>query len=160
MSRAALLAGIAVVIILAYIGLMELLAEEPAKSDDKDKLQGVWKVTGLEVQGEKAPVEAASGVRFLFDQNTLHIHQGDEERKAAEFKLNSSAAPKTIDLTDSVEKRTVFGIYELDGDTLKLCLSEAGDAKARPTTFATKPGGGHALFVLRRDREGTSAEDK
>src|SRR5262249_55715095 len=125
-----------------------------------EKLQGVWKVTGLEVQGEKAPAEAASGVRFLFDKDSLHILQGDEERKAAELKLNPSVAPKTIDLTDTAEKKTVFGIYELDGDTLKLCLSEAGDERARPTAFATKAGGGHALFVLKRDREGASAEDK
>jgi uncharacterized protein (TIGR03067 family) len=142
------------------LGLSNLLLAQPAKSDDKAKLQGVWKVTGLETQGEKAPAEAASGVRFVFDGDKLHIHHGDEERKAAEVKLNPSVNPKSIDLIDAEEKKTVPGIYELDGDTLRLCLGEAGDEKSRPANFVTRAGVQQSLFVLKRDREGASAEDK
>ncbi len=159
MLRIRSLACLAVVDALGVIGLVHLLADEP-KSDDKAKLQGVWKVTSLESQGEKAPAEAASGVRFVFDGDKLVIQQGDDGRTAAEFKLNSAVTPKTIDLTNAEEKKTVLGIYELDGDTLKLCLTEPGEKASRPTTFTAKAGDRSTVFVLKRDREGASAEDK
>jgi hypothetical protein len=46
---------------------------------------------------------------------------------------------KTIQLT---------GIYLLEGDTLKICASEAG--QARPTEFTSPKGSRLTLFVLKR----------
>jgi uncharacterized protein (TIGR03067 family) len=142
------------------VGLVSFLPAEQAALDDKAKLQGLWQVTAAEAQGEKLAAEAASGVRFVFDGDKLLINQGDEGKKTAVFKLNAAAKPKTIDLVEEEGKKTVQGIYEFDGDTLKLCLAEAGSGAARPTVFATKAGTRHALFVLKRDLGAISDEDK
>jgi uncharacterized protein (TIGR03067 family) len=67
--------------------------------------------------------------------------------------LDPTKEPKTIDLkfTEGPEKgNTSYGIYELKGDDLKLCLTIAG--KNRPTSFAAAPKGGHALEVLKREK--------
>ena len=42
-----------------------------------------------------------------------------------------------------------YGIYEFDGDTIKICLTQ-GDKKDRPTTFESKPGAMHSLSVLKK----------
>src|SRR5205807_1617746 len=65
--------------------------------------------------------------------------------------LDVTKKPKRFDLkfTKGPEKgNTSLGIYELDGDTWKICLGLTG--KSRPTKFATKPGSGHALETLKR----------
>ena len=40
------------------------------------------------------------------------------------------------------------GIYELDGDTLKVCY--AIDGGKRPAEFKAKPGSKHVLIVFKR----------
>src|SRR5439155_25802112 len=70
-----------------------------------------------------------------------------------------AANSKTFDLkfTAGPEKgNTNRGIYELDGDGWKLCLATRGGA--RPQHFATKPGTGHALEVLKRGKVKMTAE--
>ena len=41
----------------------------------------------------------------------------------------------------------MLGIYELDGNTLKICVGES----KRPTEFASKPGSKTGIFVLRKE---------
>jgi uncharacterized protein (TIGR03067 family) len=53
--------------------------------------------------------------------------------------------------TEGPEKgNTALGIYELDGDEWKLCLTIT--AKDRPTEFAAKPKSGLGLEVLKREK--------
>ena len=44
-----------------------------------------------------------------------------------------------------------LGIYEVSGNTLRLCLAEPG-AKARPKSFDAGPGSGRLLVVGKRFR--------
>src|SRR5262249_47235108 len=71
--------------------------------------------------------------------------QGTAESKGT-FKVDLTQKPKTIDITftEGPEKgKTVLGIYELEGDTYKLCLSLKD--KDRPKEFVSKAGSGHIL---------------
>jgi uncharacterized protein (TIGR03067 family) len=66
--------------------------------------------------------------------------------------INDSAKPKTIDMQFDQgphQGETSFGIYELSGDEWKLCVGITG--RSRPERFASTPGTGHALEILRRD---------
>ena len=56
--------------------------------------------------------------------------------------------PSEIDSTTEGRDGTEKGIYAVEGDTLKLCLSTQGGK--RPTEFATKTGTDELLIVLRR----------
>jgi uncharacterized protein (TIGR03067 family) len=69
------------------------------------------------------------------------------------FKLDLSKKPKEIDVvfTEGPEKgKTSLGIYELEGDVYKVCIGLTG--KKRPTEFISKPGSGHVLEVLKRQK--------
>jgi uncharacterized protein (TIGR03067 family) len=45
---------------------------------------------------------------------------------------------------------TSLAIYELDGDTLRLCRAAPGDP--RPTTFKSTPGTGTAFMTYSREK--------
>lgn len=67
-------------------------------------------------------------------------------------KLDSSKSPKEIDLTHRSEVGPTWpGIYEINGDDMKICLDLEG--KARPTEFKTKPGSKQLLLVLKRKKQ-------
>jgi uncharacterized protein (TIGR03067 family) len=56
--------------------------------------------------------------------------------------------PKAMDLRSERGKDITLAIYELKCDTLRVCCSPLG--KPRPTEFASQPGSGHSLIVLKR----------
>jgi uncharacterized protein (TIGR03067 family) len=70
---------------------------------------------------------------------------GKEVELHHRFRLDPSRKPKTIDLTDpdDARKQAVLGLYELDGDTLRLCFPsrpgrerpKALEAKERTDTY-------------------------
>ena len=65
--------------------------------------------------------------------------------------IDAAASPKTFDVKfhkGPHKGETSLGIYELDGDTWKICIGLAG--VKRPTKFAAEPGTGHALETLTR----------
>ena len=65
-----------------------------------------------------------------------------------EFTSDSSKSPKTLDYlntTGSNKGKNQYGIYEFEGDLLKICVSAPGGA--RPADFTTTPGDGRTLTV-------------
>jgi uncharacterized protein (TIGR03067 family) len=82
---------------------------------------------------------------FAGDQLTLQPAVGQDETVA--YKIDPSQKPKTMDLEPENNKlKADLGkaIYELNGDTLKLCL---GTNDTRPTEFTEM---GRASLVLKR----------
>jgi uncharacterized protein (TIGR03067 family) len=69
------------------------------------------------------------------------------------FTLDPIRSPTTIDLriafTRGGEPGTILGIYELDGDTLRICASEM-DSGLRPAKFAAPTGSKLGLDVYKR----------
>jgi uncharacterized protein (TIGR03067 family) len=69
------------------------------------------------------------------------------------FTIGLGVTPKRIDMTFTggpEAGKTVLGVYELDGDTYKVCVGLSG--RGRPEGFASEPGSGHALEVLKREK--------
>ena len=68
-----------------------------------------------------------------------------------EFTSDSSQSPKTIDYLNTAganKGKAQYGIYEFEGDLLKICVS-APDS-ARPTRFLSTPGDGGMMTVWKR----------
>jgi len=135
--------------------VMFLGADDAPK--DLAKLQGTWSIVSAERSGEKLPEEPAKKMRVVIKENTLTVQEGEGPKAGGEkaaFKVNPATKPKSLDITPAkrdgskIEKKTVLGIYELDGDTLKLCWRKEGGE--RPAKFATEPKSGLVLFVLKR----------
>jgi uncharacterized protein (TIGR03067 family) len=70
------------------------------------------------------------------------------------MKIDASKSPKHMDVSKGTQfgsGETVWpGIYELNGDDLKICLDLEG--KTRPTEFKTKAGDKCLLLVLKRKK--------
>ena len=72
-----------------------------------------------------------------------------------EIRVNTAAKPKQIDTKnlDGPEKGFIsVGIYELDGDTLRICHTWKGQTK-RPEKFAIAEGSGLVLAVWKREKK-------
>jgi uncharacterized protein (TIGR03067 family) len=131
---------------------LAVAAPQPPKGKDKptdlDAIQGVWRPEKFE--GEDGPTaDELANLRLTIGKGTITIAlRGVEREKPQQFKLDPSAKPKTIDVTAADE--TAFGIYELDGDTLRICLGD-GPKVARPTEF--KAGKRVGLMTLKRVKD-------
>ncbi|WP_406694609.1 TIGR03067 domain-containing protein [Singulisphaera sp. Ch08] len=123
-----------------------LLADEGPKKDI-DLIQGVWDVFSTEINGKPQPKNNLFRIQAIFDGNQLLTGVGKRPPEPrGTFKLDQGRKPKTYNLL--TQGSTVFGIYVLDGDTLKICLSAPGDA--RPTNFATSPDDGRTVIIYKR----------
>ena len=114
---------------------------------DLDKLQGTWTVVSLEL--DEQPV-SVSGARIVIEGDRF-TSLGMGAAYEGVVKLDASATPRTFDLkfASGPEKgNTNLGIYELKGNTWRICLATRG--RVRPKKFATKAGSGIALEVLKR----------
>jgi RNA polymerase sigma factor (sigma-70 family) len=125
--------------------------QQELKMTDVQRLQGTWRITALENNGMTIPEVAASGSKITINGNLFTTSSMGAVYEGT-FKVDESKKPKTLDLTFNAgpEKgNTALAIYELDGDTWKLCLSVT--SKLRPTEFAAKAGSGHAFEILKRE---------
>jgi uncharacterized protein (TIGR03067 family) len=135
---------------IAMAGTLLLAADAPddAAKKDLDKLQGTWTVVAMETEGKKLPEEAYKGVKIIVEKNKMTMGK-DGKSDAATIVLDPSKEPKWIDATGK-EGETLLGIYQLDGDDLKIVLSKKeGD---RPKAFATKADQDYGLFMLKRQK--------
>ena len=136
---------------LVAAGLMVAAADDPAK-DDKDKIQGTWQTVSIAVDGKEEPAEAATSSKTIFQADNYTQTVKERAIEKGMFALDPSKSPKAIDF--AIKKgadrgKNQVGIYLLDGDDLKICVAPAG-ASTRPAEFASKPGTGSALVVLKR----------
>lgn len=133
-----------------WIGALAVVgAGEDAPSDEVKKLEGTWVVTSATQDG-KALVEMKDA-QMTFTAKELTIQSKFVGKLNLPIKVDPTEKPNAIDLRfpggegwlriDGVRK----GIYELDRDNLKLCITD----DKRPTKFSDK---GAALIVLKRQK--------
>jgi uncharacterized protein (TIGR03067 family) len=106
-------------------------ADDPA--DEAGKLQGTWSIVSAD--GLDAPQEALKRMKVVIRGETLLFTDGKKEGEKSTFKLAPSRKPKAIDFSKDPNGPIVRGIYEMDGDTLKLVWRIEGP---RPTEILTK----------------------
>jgi uncharacterized protein (TIGR03067 family) len=154
----------AVLMVAACLGFVALAPERTAPAApvpkqepdpvklDLARLQGTWQMVGGEHRGEK------------LDPNELKKYQTTWEFKGEEitfrstankdgfqvpFKIDPTKQPKAINLgpiyvNGKLQEHTKGndspGIYDLKGDTLRVCYGSGGnDGKQRPKEFKTTP---------------------
>jgi uncharacterized protein (TIGR03067 family) len=148
-------------LLVAVLGLV-VAADEPPGEDMK-ALQGSWHLSSVEINGTATGDSSAKpGPILVIKTNTMALlPEAQEKGKAAPdkdqdvpvkitFEIDQTKTPKTID-TKTVRKETTvveLGIYELNGDTLTVCMARSGDP--RPTDMKTKDGDGRRKFVFKR----------
>lgn len=95
------------------------------RNADANAIQGVWR--------RVTPDRISAGQLLVIDGRRLTVQHDADQTEEAEFTLDPTPSPKAI--SAKFESGWAFGIYELDGDTLRLCISEPGPTAVRPTTF-------------------------
>src|SRR5262249_51794223 len=124
----ALAAVVAVVCLLWYRSYGAGAGNTPAASlaathpTEREKLQGSWQVVAMEGAGKQAPAnQDFQGMKFRFTGSQWTMTVQGTQTAPMPFALDPSQEPKAIDLT-MLPGKTVPGIYQVDGDSLTLCL--------------------------------------
>ena len=160
MRRAILLFAYALLALLVPTLLWSSLPGAPAPAEEKElaALQGAWGIVGKEFMGKKASEEEmkklTGRIVFKADKLTVWLDDAGQEMIVSEstFKVDAAKNPKTMDLkyTRGFGKgETQLAIYEIDGDTLRVCYS-FGEGEKRPTEFAGKLDGKSLFLTYKR----------
>jgi uncharacterized protein (TIGR03067 family) len=142
---------------LVAVGVVCLLvgADPPADAVKKDMaaMDGEWALIDGERDGQQFSEEdqkAKPMKREVKDGVSTVTARGDLVIKS-KFTVDPGKKPKQIDfeaIEGAAKGTKLHGIYEFDGDTLKLCLAAAGEN--RPTDFTAKTGTGRTLTVWKK----------
>lgn len=129
---------------------LALLGAAPGDDDAKERkaLQGIWRLVEL-TEGGKNTTEDKQPMEVIFRGTAVVVNVKGETQGRATYTLDLTKKPKRIDVTlvKGEEKQAVKAIYELDGDTLKVCHFE-GKKDGYPEKFeATKD---TVLAILKR----------
>jgi uncharacterized protein (TIGR03067 family) len=131
-----------------------------AKGNDKEQILGTWE--GLAFKNDGQHERPRLKVSFAITAEKIKVSgmsdAGDVELR---YRLDSTKKFKTIDMTagKDFDKQATLGIYELSGDTLRIC-SGIGSFDERPTEFRTKADTTQWLMVLhRRAKEDGTKDD-
>jgi uncharacterized protein (TIGR03067 family) len=134
------------------------LAQEKAAEKELAALQGAWVIVGEEFMGKKASDEEVKKLSGRTVIKGAKLTSWDDSAKAmasqSTFTLDPAAKPKTMDLkyvSGDLKGEAQLAIYELDGDTLKVCYS-FGPGEKRPTEFAGKADGKSLFLTYKRQK--------
>jgi uncharacterized protein (TIGR03067 family) len=130
-----------------------LLGADDQDPQERQKFVGVWKGFAVEGKGEnpdRGPVKlelriTEKTIKGLEFKGTNVVDHGE-----GEFSLDLTQNPKYLDAWKSNErgrKQNYVGIYTLEGDIFKWCVSPQ---KVRPETFETKKG--QFLLIFKRQK--------
>lgn len=124
-------------------------------ADELARLQGIWQPTAMESDGSAlTPEELKKYGTPLTVQGNKVIAQKGEITTETPITIDPSRQPKWIEWVvqqDNPDKgKTMLGIYEFDGDTLKICVTKPGTD--RPADFTTKLGEPRMMTVYKRQK--------
>lgn len=137
--------------LLVAVLLAGAFAEDKAK--DEEKIQGNWTVVSREFMGRKTPEAELKAIKVTIKDGVIAMDDG-KKKETIPYKLDPSKKPKAIDLANTgiENKETTLAIYELDGDTLKICWSEK-DPDHRTTKFASDEASAQSMIVFKREKK-------
>jgi uncharacterized protein (TIGR03067 family) len=123
-------------------------ASDAETARDQKRIQGTWKAVSGEAAGKNLPKQRVDDLTVVFTGDKMAVTTSNGSREST-FKLDASKKPKIIDLVDE-NGQTAPGIYEFEGDTLRICLNQG--SSERPTSFLTKPDTRLRSFVFQRKK--------
>ncbi|QEH35375.1 hypothetical protein OJF2_39270 [Aquisphaera giovannonii] len=132
-------------------------AKDDAIKEELKAMAGTWRPVSAENNGFKASEDDLKDTRRVLDADgKWAMRRGDETVLEWKVKaLDPTRTPKAIDIevaSGSYKGVVYLAIYELDGDTLRICFAMP-DRPVRPTEFSAGKGSVRALSEFRREKD-------
>ena len=137
-----------VILVLLCATASMILAADP--KDDAKAMDGVWIAKSAELGGQPMAADTVKTIKLEMKAGKYTVTVGQAVDRGT-VKYGSTKKPKTMDIAgdDGPNKgKTFLAIYELSGDSLKVCYDLSGTS--RPTEFKTA---GTKLFMATYQRE-------
>jgi uncharacterized protein (TIGR03067 family) len=122
------------------------------------KFAGTWTVEAVESNGRKGAEDDLKPLRYVFDAGgTWKLRKDGETIAEGTYEVDPTKKPKTIDfkIVTTIAERdkgtTSLGIYEIEGDTLKVCRDWPGEGK-RPGDFSAGADSKQILGEYKREK--------
>ncbi len=124
-----LVGGVGLFLVAAHV-----VAGDAAEGDRKEIL-GTWVIRSYEYEGK--PDKAMNGFTWTFTPDK--IKNSGSKGAGWAYKIDPSPTPRHIDIAfDAKKPNDMFhGIYELRGDTLRICVP-INSAESRPKSIGQK----------------------
>jgi uncharacterized protein (TIGR03067 family) len=135
---------------LLLVGAIFTFAWSAAAQGEDKSMQGTWQMQTAELAGKEFPEEIRKNTKLVLKGDTYLVTIGKESDEG-KCKVDSGKTPKELDIIGGKgpnQGKTFLCIYELKGDTLKVCYDLSG--KGRPKEFKTSPG--TQLFLVTYQR--------
>jgi len=135
-------------VIFAAVAIAASAAEA---SDDAKALEGTWRPTIAQLGGQPMPDAVLKIISLKLDNGKYEVFVGDEPDRGT-YALDASSAPRGMTITGTEGPnagKTFPAIYELNGDTLRICYDLSGTK--RPTEF--KSVAGTKLYLVTYSRK-------
>lgn len=116
-------------------------------NDDSGGIQGSWQAVAGEIGGKPLPAESVKSTILKLADGKYEVSAVDGRPDTGTYRLMSNAKPKRIDVILGLGPnagKTIPAIYELSGDSLKICYALRGSNA--PTEFKTAAGTGGYLL--------------
>jgi uncharacterized protein (TIGR03067 family) len=124
--------------------------KDDAAKEELKKMEGTWVLVSGEEDGKQKPADEVKKLTSTIKGDTLTILVDGKAVFEGTVVVDPTKKPKTIDTTSKDKTVKSPAIYELDGDTFKICVGLKGE---RPTEFTSKKDSGYALYVYKREKK-------
>jgi uncharacterized protein (TIGR03067 family) len=125
-------------------------AQNSLGQETSQMIQGTWIPISAELAGQPFPQQVLNTIRLILTENRYTaVVAGTTD--VGNLILRSNQQPRAMDIlgTEGPNKgKTILAIYELTGDSLKVCYDLEG--KTRPSEFRTNPGTQLFLALYKR----------
>jgi uncharacterized protein (TIGR03067 family) len=122
--------------------------------NDMTALQGKWTCVSAESDGKAIPADVVKQLRLDIDKGNYTTRKGDQVLFEGTIRLDTTKKPHEIELVDATgdnKGKTGKGIFEVDGDTFKICHGVPPN-EDRPKEFVSKAGSKVFLVVWKRQQ--------
>ena len=129
-------------------------SQEGAVKKEVARLQGTWAPVSSNTEGREAAKEELQILRLTVkgDRWLLSL-RGGKPFVEPKFRVDPTTKPKSLDVVSVKQEGKILlrAIYELEGDTLKLCFA-VGEAE-RPKEFKNQAGSRSGITIYKRVKE-------
>jgi uncharacterized protein (TIGR03067 family) len=134
----------------SFAVLVACVSATDANAADLARMQGDWMVHSMRAEGMDVPPDDAQALFRTIEGDKYTVSRYTKVVGRGTFKIDATQSPKTIDSSPAgPQAKPISGIYEFDGDKLRICNARPG--QPRPKSFDAKQYTGHTLIVWERE---------